>query len=133
MLSNEAGDESMDIVTCSEVVSKNLIIHLISYALVIAALSQNLYYFAKFIRTIRDIMIRQRAPWIAVVQSVSYFAVIVIPFFVELMLNGEILEWEMTGDQSKITSQNQIPLSRIVTKTMLGLFRLNIAIIIPYR
>jgi hypothetical protein len=77
-------------------------------------------------------MIRQRAPWIAVVQSVSYFSVVAIPFFIELLLKGGVLQWE-TDNESEITSPRQIPLSRIVLKTLLGLFRLNIAIIIPYR
>ena len=132
MLSNAEEMDSMDIVTCEDVVASSPVALVFCYTIVIAALCHNLYFFTRFVRSIRDIMIRQRAPWIAVVQSVSYFSVVAIPFFIELLLKGGVLQWE-TDNESEITSPRQIPLSRIVLKTLLGLFRLNIAIIIPYR
>jgi hypothetical protein len=133
MLSNTADIDSIDIVTCEDIVQDNLAALAFCYILVVASLCQNMYYFTMFARSIRDIMIRQRAPWIAVVQSISYFSVIAIQFFVELLLKSGVLVWDKTPDGKQIESPKDVALSRIILKTIFGLFRLNIVIIIPYR
>ena len=136
MLSNASIMGNDDIVTCGHLVDDSVVLLVISYGLVVACFLYCCMMLMTFCSRLRDIMIRQRAPWITIIQAVAYLLQILIFLAIELLLRAKVLDWDhpngsSQGDSSP--SESQIPFSRKFFKVAWGLCRVTIATAIPYR
>jgi hypothetical protein len=89
-----------------------------------------------FCRRLRDIMIRQRAPSITLLQAVAYLFQILIFVIIELLLRADVIDWDHPKDSTTSTTfvgESDIHSSRKVFKTIWGICRITVSTAIPYR
>ena len=116
-----------DLVSCEYVTGSDTSGTLKCYFFVVLVILFGLISLHKFWKRRRDIMIRQRAPNITIVQFVSYIFMLFVPLVSDVLLKNGTFKWRMAR------SEKEIPASRYIIKYLYILFRFNINLLIPFR
>lgn len=117
-----------EIVLCKAFYSSPVVSRVLVYLIFLVSVGVNILTLIKLFRWRKVFAVRQRAPYVAMVQVSSYLFIVLIPVLCEVLSSVGVIKWDNTP-----TSSAEIPFSRKTAKYLLSVSRIGVSFLTIFR
>lgn len=119
-----------EIILCSDFYFSSLQKRLLVYFIFAGIIIANLVCLIKMFKEKRRFAVRQRAPYLAMIQVISFLMTILVPVVCEVFSSVNWINWR---DEDDATSSSQLDFSRKLAKYTLAVSRLGVSFLTIFR